>query len=586
MKKIYLTLIFSIMVTSTFSVKLKAAGKKYEGMTLTIFNVEDYISQGVDGSVDIISNFEEEYGVKVNYYTYDTNETMYNQFTLQKEGTYDLICTSDYMIQRMIKEGLVEPMGDYKEHIPNYENFAASVLRDKLKAMEVTLPSGKIVNLDEYAVGYMWGTLGIVYDPTCSDTIQEDVKSWDVFWDPTYKDLISIKNSIRDAFVTGLMHSYSKSSAYQEAMYAYLDNPTIENCQRYNEMIQDIFDFKLDGSSESDIENKEKIAKVKEELISMKKNIFGFEVDSGKNDIITGKIKLNLAYSGDAVYSISTASEHDITLEYYVPEDGSNIWYDAWTLPKGANRELAYLFLNYLSDPVNAADNMDYIGYTPYIVSDELFTLTSTWYGAADYCVTTAYYAPVEEDLSDETLVIYHNILYACIKDKESDEEIYPDNEEYFEKREYSDGEEYTEGDMVSYLGKIYNCTRDTTTSPNDESCWEENSGYDIGFLFSENLSKDRRAIIYPYYGSENQLETQYPSETIIARCAIMNDFGSYNEDVVIMWGQVKAYTNMIPVYIFLSVFLVVVVSGITFILIRRHILLKYKKRIAKKNTN
>ena len=289
MKKIYLTLIFSIMVTSTFSVKLKAAGKKYEGMTLTIFNVEDYISQGVDGSVDIISNFEEEYGVKVNYYTYDTNETMYNQFTLQKEGTYDLICTSDYMIQRMIKEGLVEPMGDYKEHIPNYENFAASVLRDKLKAMEVTLPSGKIVNLDEYAVGYMWGTLGIVYDPTCSDTIQEDVKSWDVFWDPTYKDLISIKNSIRDAFVTGLMHSYSKSSAYQEAMYAYLDNPTIENCQRYNEMIQDIFDFKLDGSSESDIENKEKIAKVKEELISMKKNIFGFEVDSGKTILLQEK---------------------------------------------------------------------------------------------------------------------------------------------------------------------------------------------------------------------------------------------------------------------------------------------------------
>lgn len=586
MKRIVLALIFSVIFTSLFTINLKAEEiSEFAGQTLTIFNVEDYISQGVDGSVDLIGNFEKEYGVKVNYYTYDTNETMYNQFTLQKEGTYDLICTSDYMIQKMIKEGLIEPMDDYKENIPNYDKYASSVLRAKLRAMEVKTPVGKNVNLDQYAVGYMWGTLGIVYNAECSETIREDVKSWDVFWNEEYKDLISIKNSIRDAFVTGLMHSYSKSDEFKEIMNAYLDNPTRENSQRYNELVQDIFDFKLDGSEKSDEENKEKIARVKEELISMKRNIFGFEVDSGKNDIVTGKIKLNLAYSGDAVYSISTASEYGVTLEYSVPEDGSNIWYDAWTLPKGANRKLAYAFLNYLSDPVNAADNMDYIGYTPYVVCDELFTLTGSWYGAADYCVTNAYYAPVEEDLSDETLVIYNDVLYACIKDKESDEEIYPDNEEYFESREYKEGE-YSEGDMVSCYGKIYNCVKDTSTIPTNEEYWEENIGYDITFLFGENLTEGRRGIIYPYYGSENQLETQYPSEKIIARCAIMNDFGSYNEAVVIMWGQVKAYTNMMPVYIFLAVFVVVVITIITYILVRRRILLQYKKRISKKTLN
>lgn len=586
MKKIVLILIFSAIFTNLFAINLKAEEtSEFQGQTLTIFNVEDYISQGVDGSVDLIRNFEKEYGVKVNYYTYDTNETMYNQFTLQKEGTYDLICTSDYMIQKMIKEGLIEPMDDYKENIPNYEEYASSVLRAKLRAMEVKTPSGEKVNLDQYAVGYMWGTLGIVYNADCSDTIREDVKSWDVFWNEEYKDLISIKNSIRDAFVTGLMHSYSKSDEFKEIMNAYLDNPTRENSQRYNELVQDIFDFKLDGSEKSDEENKEKIARVKEELISMKRNIFGFEVDSGKNDIVTGKIKLNLAYSGDAVYSISTASEYGVTLEYSVPEDGSNIWYDAWTLPKGANRKLAYAFLNYLSDPVNAADNMSYIGYTPYVVCDELFTLTGSWYGAADYCVTNAYYAPVEEDLSDETLVIYKNVLYACIQDKESDEEIYPDNEEYFESREYEEGD-YSEGDMVSYQGKIYNCIKDTSTIPTNEEYWEENLGYDISFLFGENLTEGRSGIIYPYYGSENRLQTQYPSEKIIARCAIMNDFDSYNEAVVIMWGQVKAYTNMLPVYIFLAVFAVVVITIITYILIRRRILLQYKKRISKKMTN
>ena len=135
---------------------------------------------------------------------------MYNQFTLQKEGTYDLICTSDYMIQKLIKEELVMPMDDFSTYIPNYEKYSAKSLRTKLREMEVPY-KGENVNLDEFAVGYMWGTLGIIYDPAYTDTIEEDVKSWDVFWDNDYEYVISIKNSIRDAFVVGLMHSYSKS---------------------------------------------------------------------------------------------------------------------------------------------------------------------------------------------------------------------------------------------------------------------------------------------------------------------------------------------------------------------------------------
>ena len=305
-RKIYALLILSICFIGISSSKVYA--NSFKGQVLTIYNVEDYISQGQDGYVDVIGNFEEEYGVTVNYYTYDTNETMYNQFTLQKEGTYDLICTSDYMIQKMIKEDLITPMASYEDNIPNYEKYASKALRQKLKEMEVTKQDGSIVNLDQYAVGYMWGTLGIVYDPECSDTIKEDVKSWDVFWDPQYNNLISIKNSIRDAFVVGLMHKYSKDEAFKEVMNAYLTNPTFENKQKYNELFQDIFDFKLDGTEASETENYEKIQNVKDELISLKENIFGFEVDSGKNDIITGKIKMNVAYSGDAVYSIDTAA--------------------------------------------------------------------------------------------------------------------------------------------------------------------------------------------------------------------------------------------------------------------------------------
>ena len=582
MKKTVFTLMLMIGLSMGLANVTKANAKsKFAGSTLTIYNVEDYISNGEDGYVDLIAEFEELYDVKVNYYTYDTNETMYNQFTLQKEGTYDLICTSDYMIQKMIKQELVIPMEDYAEKIPNYEKYASKALREKLKQMEVPY-QGKTVNLDEFAVGYMWGTLGIVYDPTCSDTICEDVKSWDVFWDPKYKDLISIKNSIRDAFVAGLMHAYSQDETFQNIKNAYLENPTEENQLRYNQLVQDIFDFKLDGSLESDRENKEKIARVKQELISMKENIFGFEVDSGKNDIVTGRIKLNLAYSGDAVFSIDTAEEEQgKRLEYYVPEDGSNIWYDAWTIPKGAkNIELAYLFLDYLSDPINAASNMDYIGYTPYIVGDELFTLAGAWYGATDYAVNCEYLA------ENESMVIYENQLYCCIKDKPADVMIYPDNEEYFELCAYDSEEEYEEGDMVSYDGKIYHYIAEEAgivDAIEQIEVWQEVEAYDLSYLFEGTLSEGRHAVIYPFLGYENKLQTQYPSENLIARCAIMNDFDSYNEQVVIMWSQVKAYTNMVPVYIFLVVTVMVVIGLSILYVTRKHITMKYKKRMSQK---
>ena len=580
MKKIMNYLLICFLSIATLSIRVNAKSI-FEGQTLTIFNVEDYISTGEDDYADTIGDFEEKYGVKVNYYTYDTNETMYNQFKLNN-GLYDLICTSDYMIQKLIKEDLVEKMDDYSEKIPNYERYASKALRVKLKEMIVNKPVYNLnkeitgtesVSLDEYAVGYMWGTLGILYDPEYTDTFREDVKSWDVFWDPKYKDVISLKNSIRDAFVVGLMHSYSKSEDYQKIMNEYLDNPTLENQKKYNKLVQEIFDFKLDGSEASDKENKEKIQKVKEELISMKQNIFGLEVDSGKNDMVTGKIKMNLAYSGDAVYSMDTALE-DLgkTLEYYVPLDGSNIWYDAWTLPKGDNKELAYEFLNYLSDPATAADNMDYIGYTPYIVGDELFTLTGAWYGATDYLITSSYAK------DDEVQVIYENKLYTCIKDKDSEEEILPTNTEYFECNEWSIEGEYSEGDMISYNGKIYNCISDDNNNDiTDENSFVLVEPYDLSYLFEGSLSEGRRAIIYPYYGSENKLETQYPSENTIARCAIMNDFGDYNDEVVIMWGQVKAYVDMTPVYVILICFLVASVSLATVYFVKKKINDSYK---------
>ncbi len=562
---------------------------EYKGQTLTIYNCEDYISQGEDDSRDLIGEFEEMYGVKVNYYTYDTNETMYNQFTLQKEGTYDLICTSEYMLQKMIKNNLVEPLEDKEKNIPYYYDYVSNTLQSKLENMKVTV-DGQETDLSKYAVGYMWGTLGIIYDPSVNEgKIKDDVMSWDVLWNSDYKDLISIKNSMRDTFVVGLMHYYSKDENFKKIMDDYLDNPCDETFEKYNALVQDTFDFKLDGSEASNNENNSKIENVKNELITLKDNIFGFEVDSGKNDIITGKIKLNTAWSGDAVYSMQTAlDEYGKVLEYKVPNDGGNIWYDGWVTPKGSNKELSYLFLDFLSNPTNAADNMDYIGYTPFIVGDDVYNLASSNYGAGSFDENTTYYYYPEEESGD--YVYYNDELYMCIKDTE--EGILPTNEEYFESEEYDETYTYSEGDMVSLNGKFYNCLEDeqlnTLSVDNDgnstSEAWEENEGYDLGHLFEGSFEDEQRsAVIYPFLGYENQLETQYPSDEIIARCAIMNDFGDYNDAVIIMWGQVKAYTDMTPIYIFLSVVLLIGIGGISYSIIKRNLSAHYKRNAMKK---
>lgn len=565
------------------------ASDEFKGQTLTIYNCEDYISQGEDDSRDLIGEFEEMYGVKVNYYTYDTNETMYNQFTLQKEGTYDLICTSEYMLQKMVKNNLLEPLVNKEQNIPNYYSYVSPTLQEKLENMSVTL-DGKQTNLSDYAVGYMWGTLGIIYDPSVNDgKIQDDVMSWDILWNSDYKDLISIKNSMRDTFVVGLMHYYSQDENFKKVMDAYLSSPSDETYEAYNALVQDTFDFKLDGSATSDQENKEKIENVKNELITLKDNIFGFEVDSGKNDIITGKIKLNTAWSGDAVYSMQTAlEEYGKVLEYKVPNDGGNIWYDGWVTPKGANKELAYKFLDFLSDPSSAADNMDYIGYTPFVVGDDIYNLAASNYGVGSYDPYTTYYYYPEEEYGD--YVYYDNKLYMCIKDTE--EGILPTNEEYFELEEYDEEYAYSEGDIVSLDGKFYNCLEDEQTNTlvvdsegnSLSSSWEENVGYDLSHLFEGSFEdENREAIIYPFLGSENQLETQYPSEEIIARCAIMNDFGDYNDAVIIMWGQVKAYTDMTPIYIFLSIVALIGIGGISYSIIKRNLSAHYKRNAMKK---
>jgi len=172
---------------------------------------------------------------------------------------------------------------------------------------------------------------------------------------------------VRDTYFMGLAYVYSDELSALAEQYK---NGEI-SVDQYNEQVNEILNRTDD----------ETIAKVEKALKDAKNNVFGFEVDSGKNDMITGKININFAWSGDAVYAMDEAEEQDVYLNYSVPVEGSNIFFDGWVMPKGANTQVAEAFVNFVSMPENACANMDYIGYTSVIAGDDVFDRMVDYFG-------------------------------------------------------------------------------------------------------------------------------------------------------------------------------------------------------------
>lgn len=344
---------------------------------LKVLNSEDYIGDG------LIEEFEKQQSingkkVKVIYETFDTMENMFNTLKTGKTK-YDLVCASDYMVQKLVNLDLLDPI-DYS-NLPMYNSNASPFIRKRLQEITWGKDAKK---LDDYCVCYMWGTLGILYNPNYHllmdrglepEQIIEKMKSYDVLWDTKFQKTISIKDSMRDTYAIGLIHSFREE----------LDNAK-SDAER-----QKIFDY----GGEDDPNAKEHIDIIKKDLLTLRNNIFGFEVDSGKEDMVTEKIGVDTAWSGDAVKSINSAEEEKkLNLYYSVPEEGSNLWFDCWTVQKGANKELAYAFLDYLSTPEIAKQNVDVtvlkpdgeprgIGYTSAIAGDVMFNYYNDLYKAS-----------------------------------------------------------------------------------------------------------------------------------------------------------------------------------------------------------
>ncbi len=346
---------------------------------LRVYNWEDYISEPTvndDGSVeddyvDLIAKFEEENpGVTVEYSTFGTNENMYNELKINAAG-YDLVCPSDYMIMKMIAEDMVEPFTqDFLEN-SSYMRYASPYIKDLFEENGWT----------EYAAAYMWGTMGYVYDPELSDTVEEDLSGWGGLWQERYARVATIKDSVRDSYFLGVAYYYRDELRELAAQF---ESGGL-NAQDYNARITEIM-------NRTDAET---IDGVKEGLLDLKENLYGFEVDSGKQDMIVGRISINFAWSGDAVYTMDDAEPiydeetgdliaDGIYLNYIVPEECSNIWFDGWVMPKGANVELAQKFINFLSEPENAVANMNYIGYTSAVAGDAVFDEMVDWYSEGE----------------------------------------------------------------------------------------------------------------------------------------------------------------------------------------------------------
>ncbi len=319
-----------------------------------VYNYGEYLDP------EVMEEFEEETGIHVVLEEYETNEIMYPKVS-SGAVAYDLVCPSDYMVQRMIGEGLLQHI-DY-DKLPHIKDLDPLYL-EQSREFDPDL---------NYSVPYLWGTVGILYNTTMVD---EPVDSWSILWDEKYAGSILMQNSVRDAFCVPL---------------------------------------KMEGHSLNS-RDLDELTEAKDLLISQKDLVQAYVVDQAKDKMIGGEAAMAVIYSGDALEAIQ---END-DLEYVIPKEGSNVWIDSWVIPANApHLSNAYQFLDYLCRPEVAVKNFYFILYsTPnagareLIEEDELRNSPVAFPSAEDLenCETFQY-------LGDEWNLIY-NDMWKEIKSK------------------------------------------------------------------------------------------------------------------------------------------------------------------------
>lgn len=290
-----LTLRFLVVAIIFAAILVSGCGKTPKDV-LNVYNWGDYIDESV------LKTFEKRFNIKVNYDTFTTNEDMYVK--LKAGGSsYDVLFPSDYMIKRMIDEGMLAKL-DYA-NIPNFKYIGQN-----------------FKNLDfdpdnAYSVPYMWGTVGILYN---KKLVKERPNSWKILWDKRYTKQILMLDSQRDSIGVAL---------------------------------------KMLGSSLNST-NEAELQAAKKALIQQKPLVLAYVVDEVKDKMIAEEAALAVVWSGDAVYCMRENPD----LGYVIPQEGTNLWFDAMAVPANApHKKSAERFINFMCETETAFKNADYIGY-------------------------------------------------------------------------------------------------------------------------------------------------------------------------------------------------------------------------------
>ena len=470
------------------------SAEESEEIVLRVANWEEYIDEGdwdedevielengvsILGENSMVDDFEEWYyetyhkRVRVEYSTFGTNEDLYNQMTMG--DVFDLVCPSEYMIMKLMREGETVPFSDGFWDMSKEQNYYAKgvspYIKERIDGQEI---DGESVG--DYAACYMWGVIGFVYNPEIIS--REEASDWNLLRNDSYYKRVTTKDSIRDSYfaAAGMLYQdeimqeeFRSRSDYQEALDERLNDTTPETVDRIEEI-----------------------------LTQVKENVYSFETDSGKADLVTGKVAANLQWSGDGVYSMQQAEEDGVTLEFAVPESCTNLWFDGWCMLKDGigedaeKQQAAEAFVNFVSRPDNAVRNMYYIGYTSAIAGGE----DDTIFQYADWCYGAE---EPEDDAAAEGLVEYPL--------------------DYFfrgDASEGADGSDGTEGaDGIGVTGDP-----------------EISDGSDGEYTL---LAEESMAL--------GQLFAQYPTEEVLDRSVVMACFDDEaNERINRMWINIRCF--------------------------------------------
>lgn len=419
MKRIAKLLILVLLLACVLLPTLVACnnGSKGEsgGDKLVIYNWEDYIDGEINEETGktILDEFADYYKQKTGralsivYTTYDTNETMMTK-VLKGDANVDLICPSEYSIEKLLTAGCLLNHNDVKADIQaDLDKYGISLDRmsslrsgwgnvdpeimDVIDTMfnSIDTDDDKNVNMTEYMVPYMWGTLGILYNTAVISVEELDEYGWGVLWNVQENEMLEnkilMKDSVRDSYAAAIFYMYE---------YDLLHGTNFLPDKYKDYTVQEL----INCTDDEMIEAAEKV------LTAQREHISGYEVDFGKDDMINEIVYADFAWSGDALWAIEEGGYDEETdtyqLAYYIPKTCSNIWYDGWCIPTSVNNKLAaMMFIDYMCDPMSSVRNSNAIGYASatdknLLMADEdvCAYLENNEYDVEEYFANTARY--------------------------------------------------------------------------------------------------------------------------------------------------------------------------------------------------